>query len=302
MNRLVAMDFQIRHLRSFLRVTEAGTFTDAAIELGISQAAVSRNIAALERALGVRLLVRTTRSVELTPAGKRLIGRARHALSALEDLQREASASKGTVRIGYAWSALGRLTPEFQRRWTAAFPDKDLLLIRTNTPTAGLAEGTTDLAILRRTPEPGTLDFVLTGYEKRYCALAIEDPLATKRTVTLAQVRDATLAIDVRTGSTRLDLWPEGKQPVQTVTTEDVDDWLTVIGSGKARGITAESTAHQYRRAGLVYRLVRDAPPVPVYLAWSKTDPPALQAEAAELIRSLYAVLEITPGAGSSSR
>lgn len=302
MNRLVAMDFEIRHLRSFLRVTEAGTFTDAAIELGISQAAVSRNVAALERALGVRLLVRTTRSVELTPAGKRVIGRARHALSALEDLQREASASRSTVRIGYAWSALGRHTPEFQRRWTAAFPDKDLLLIRTNTPTAGLAEGTTDLAILRRTPEPGTLDFVLSGYEKRYCAMAIEDPLAAKRTVTLAQVSDATLAIDPRTGSTRLDLWPEGKQPVQTVITDDVDDWLTVIGSGKARGITAESTAHQYRRAGLVYRPVRDAPPVPVYLAWSKTDPPALQTEAAELIRSLYEVLEITNGAGSSYR
>lgn len=264
----------MRHLRSFLSVTEAGTFTDAAIELGISQAAVSRNVAALERALGVRLLVRTTRSVELTPAGKRVIGRARHALSALEDLQCEASASKGTVRNGYAWSALGRLTPEFQRRWTAAFPEKDLLLIRTNTPTAGLAEGTTHLAILRRTPEPGTLDFVLTGYEKRYCAMAIEDALAAKRTVTLAQVSGARLAIDLRTGSTRLDLWPEGKQPVQTVITDDVDDWLTVIGSGKARGITAESTAHQYRRAGLVYRPVRDARPVPVCLAGQKTTRP----------------------------
>jgi DNA-binding transcriptional LysR family regulator len=192
------------------------------------------------------------------------------------------------VKIGYARSALGRHTPEFQRRWTAAFPHTELRLIRTNTPTAGLAEGVSDLAILRRAPDPAAFELVLIGVEKRYCAMAAEDPLAGRRSVTLAQAGSSVLAIDLRTGSTRLDLWPEGEQPRQTIVTDDVDDWLTVIGSGKARGITAESTAHQYRRRGLIYRPVRDAPPVPVYAAWSKTDPPAACREVVELLAGLY--------------
>jgi DNA-binding transcriptional LysR family regulator len=282
------MDMELRHLRCLVGVAEAGTFTDAAIELGTSQAAVSRNIAALERALGVRLMHRTTRSIEFTAAGDRTVRHARRVLSILEAIQQEAADGGGTVRIGYAWSALGRHTTEFQRRWADAFPNTELRLIRTNTPTAGLAEGTSDLAILRRVPDTAAINLVLIGLEKRFCAMAADDALAGKRSITLAEAASKPIALDRRTGSTRLDLWQEGRQPARTIATDDVDDWLTVIGSGKARGITAESTAHQYRRKGVVYRHVRDAAPVPVYVAWSKTDPPVGFQGVVELLAALY--------------
>ncbi|MGY4540961.1 DNA-binding transcriptional LysR family regulator [Arthrobacter sp. UYNi723] len=282
------MDMELRHLRCLVGVAEAGTFTDAAIELGMSQAAVSRNIAALERALGVRLMHRTTRSIEFTAAGDRTVRHARRVLSILEAIQQEAADGGGTVRIGYAWSALGRHTTEFQRRWADAFPNTELRLIRTNTPTAGLAEGTSDFAILRRVPDTAAISLVLIGLESRFCAMAADDALAGKRSITLAEAATKPIALDRRTGSTRLDLWPEGQQPRRTIATDDVDDWLTAIGSGKARGITAESTAHQYRRKGVVYRHVRDAAPVPVYVAWSKTDPPAGTQAVVELLAALY--------------
>ncbi|MHA7292043.1 LysR family transcriptional regulator [Arthrobacter sp. MDT3-24] len=282
------MEMELRHLRCLVGVAEAGTFTDAAIELGISQAAVSRNIAALERALGVRLMHRTTRSVEFTAAGDRTVRHARRVLSILEAIQQEAADGGGTVRIGYAWSALGRHTTEFQRRWADAFPNTELRLIRTNTPTAGLAEGTSDFAILRRVPDTAAISLVLIGLESRFCAMAADDALAGKRSITLAEAAGKPIALDRRTGSTRLDLWPEGQQPQRTIATDDVDDWLTVIGGGKARGITAESTAHQYRRKGVVYRHVRDAAPVPVYVAWSKSDPPAGTQGVVELLAALY--------------
>lgn len=282
------MDVELRHLRSLVGVIEEGTFTDAGIELGISQAAVSRNVAALESALGVRLLHRTTRRVSLTPAGERVLRHARRALAVVADLREEALAGVSTVRVGYAWSALGKHTPEFQRRWGAALPHHELRLTRTNTPTAGLLEGTSDVAILRRVPEATNIELVLVGVEKRYCAMSGDDPLATRRTVTLAQVAAAPVAIDHRTGSTRLDLWPDDGAPQHTIATDDVDDWLTVISSGKARGVTAESTAQQYRRRGLTYRAVRDAAPVPVYAAWVKSDqPPALQ-DIITLLLGLY--------------
>lgn len=279
---------ELRHLRCLVAVAEAGTFTDAAIELGISQAAVSRNVAALEHALGVRLLHRTTRSIEFTAAGDRTVRHARRVLSIMEAIQQEAADGCGTVRIGYAWSALGRHTTEFQRRWADAFPNTELRLIRTNTPTAGLAEGTSDFAILRRVPDTASISLVFIGLESRFCAMAADDALAGKRSITLAEAAGKPIALDRRTGSTRLDLWPEGQQPQRTIATDDVDDWLTVIGSGKARGITAESTAYQYRRKGVVYRHVRDAAPVPVYVAWSKTDPPAGTQGVVELLAALY--------------
>jgi DNA-binding transcriptional LysR family regulator len=282
------MDVELRHLRALVSVVDTGTFTDAGIELGISQTAVSRNVAALESALGVRLLHRTTRSVNLTPAGDRVLRYARRALAVVADLRHEALAGVSTIRVGYAWSALGKHTPEFQRRWGAALPHHELRLTRTNTPTAGLIEGTSDLVILRRIPEVTNLDLILIGAEKRYCAMSVDDPLATKRTVTLAQVAASAVTLDYRTGSTQLELWPENGRPHRIIPTTDVDDWLTVISSGTARGVTAESTAHQYRRQGLTYRAVRDAPPVPVYAAWTKSDPPAMLQDIITLLAGLY--------------
>ena len=267
---------------------ESGSFTDAGIDLGISQAAVSRNISALERALGVRVLQRTTRSIELTAAGKQVLRHARRLILILEDLKRDAMTGGGSIRIGYAWSALGRHTAEFQRRWAEFLPNTELRLVRTNSPTAGLAEGTSDFAILRREPDRRDFDVVVIGLEKRYCAMASDDILAKKRTVTLAESATATLALDLRTGSTQLDLWPPDRQPGRTIATEDVDDWMTLIGSGQARGLTAESTAHQYRRRGLVYRPIRDAPPVPVFAAWSRAEPPPARQQVLKLLTGLY--------------
>ncbi|PPF27885.1 MULTISPECIES: LysR family transcriptional regulator [unclassified Rathayibacter] len=282
------MELELRHLRSFVGVVDAGTFTDAGIDLGISQTAVSRNVAALESVLGRRLLHRTTRSVELAPAGERVLRHARRVLAVVDDLREEAAAGTDTIRIGYAWSALGEHTQEFQRRWAAALPRHELRLIRSNTPTAGLAEGLSDLAILRRGSPAADVESALIGTEKRYCALSVDDPLAAKRTVTLAQVATAPLALDDRTGSTRLDLWPEHDRPRITVPTTDVDDWLTVISSGSARGVTAESTVSQYRRQGLAYRVVRDAPPVPVHAAWIRSDPPPVLGDVIGLLQGLY--------------
>ncbi len=282
------MDVELRQLRCLVAVVEEGTFTDAAIELHMSQAAVSRNIAALEQSLGVKLVERTTRSVSLTTSGEGVLAKARRILSLMADIERDARAGTGHIRIGYAWSALGEHTTEFQRRWAAAFPSTELQLVRSNTPTGGLSDGSTDLAILRRLPEATGVGHVRIGEEKRYCSMSSDDPLAPKRSVTLAQIAQRAVAMDLRTGSTSLELWPEHARPQEVIPVHDIDDWLNVIGSGKARGITAESTAHQYRRRGLVYRPVRDAPPVPVYAAWSTKDPPRERGQVVELLMGLY--------------
>ncbi len=89
---------------------DAGTFTDAAVDFGISQAAVSRNIIALEQLLGVRLLHRTSRSVTLSVTGSRVLAEVRQILAAADNLVAEATTGHSVLRIGHAWSAMGRHT------------------------------------------------------------------------------------------------------------------------------------------------------------------------------------------------
>lgn len=281
------MDVELRQLRCLVAIVDEGTFTDAAIVLGVSQAAVSRTLASLERALGVRLLRRTSREVTPTATGLRVVAQARRVLGEVNDLVREAASGHSSLRIGYAWSAVGRHTPAFQRRWVQMHPGTDLHLVRVNSATAGLAEGSCDLSVVRNLLDDRRFDGAIIGLERRLCALSADDSLAARRSLCLADLSERTLLIDRRTGTTTPELWPPGSRPAMEET-HDVDDWLTVISSGRSVGITAESTAHQYPRPGIVYRPVRDAEPIAVRLTWWRDDPhPATQA-AIELLTALY--------------
>ncbi|MFI5614851.1 LysR family transcriptional regulator [Amycolatopsis sp. NPDC051903] len=281
------MDLELRHLRCLVAIVDTGTFTDAAIELGVSQAAVSRTLLSLESALGVRLLHRTSRSITPTTAGVQVLARARHLLAEADDLVREATTGHTRLRIGHAWSAMGRHTAEFQRRWAERHPDVELLLVRTNTATGGLAEGLCDLAVVRTAIDTRRFAHAVVGHEARYCAMAADDPLARRRTVTLAELSSRVLVIDRRTGTTTTDLWPEETRP-HVEPTHDIDDWLAAIATGRCVGVTPHSTVTQYRRDGIAYRRVRDAAPVPVQLVWRSHDPHPATHAAVALLSELY--------------
>jgi DNA-binding transcriptional LysR family regulator len=281
------MGVELRQLRCLVAIVDAGTFTDAAAELQVSQAAVSRTVAALEAELGVRLLHRTARQVVPTAAGQRVIGRARRLLAEVADLVADAAGGPTRLRIGHAWSAMGRHTTEFQRRWAADHPDVELQLVRTNSPTAGLAEGACDVAVVRVEPDARRFGSTLVGLERRLCALAADDPWARRRSLRLAEVGTRTLLIDRRTGTTTPELWPEGARPA-VEHTNDVDDWLAVIATGRCVGVTAEGTAAQYPRPGVVFRPIRDAAPIAVRLVWWREDPHPATTAAVELLTGLY--------------
>jgi DNA-binding transcriptional LysR family regulator len=101
----VETEVELRQLRYFVAVAEELHFGRAAERLHMSQSPLSRSIRELERALGVVLFVRTTRRVELAPAGSLLFERARRALAeidgALADARRLTGAGNGVLRLGY---------------------------------------------------------------------------------------------------------------------------------------------------------------------------------------------------------
>jgi DNA-binding transcriptional LysR family regulator len=281
------MDLELRHLRCLVAIVDTGTFTDAAIELGISQAAVSRNLMALEGVLGVRLLHRTSRTVTPTTAGVHVLAQARQVLAAAANLVAGATTGHTRLRIGHAWSAMGRHTREFQRRWAAAHPDVELDLIRTNSATGGLAEGLCDIAVLRTSADDRQFGSAVVGYERRFCALAADDPWARRRSIRLAEIPERTVLIDRRTGTTTPDLWPAaGRPPIRE--TRDIDDWLDLIAAGGGIGITPEGTTAQYRRDGVVFRPLRDAPPIAVHMIWRRHDPHPSTHAAIALLTELY--------------
>jgi acetyl esterase/lipase len=96
---------EVRHLRAFVAVAEELNFSRAAERLYLSQPALSRQIRALERAVGCELLRRSTHRVELTLAGEALLDRTRTVLAALDEA------------VAAAQSAGGELTARIMRLW-----------------------------------------------------------------------------------------------------------------------------------------------------------------------------------------
>ncbi|MEV0492127.1 LysR family transcriptional regulator [Streptomyces atratus] len=289
-----AAALELKHLRCLVAIVDTGSFTDAGIELGISQAAVSRNLLALEKILGVRLLHRTSRTITPTTAGVQALARARPLLSGAEELVTEASTGHSRLHIGHAWSAFGRHTTEFQRRWHQSHPETELRLIRHNSSTGGLAEGICDLAVIRAPLDLKPWSHAVVGHEHRYVALASDDPWARRRSIRMGDIPGRTLAIDRRTGTTTLDLWPEDERPA-VEHTHDIDDWLAAIATGRCVGITPQATAAQYRRDGIAYRPLRDTDPVPVHFIWRRQDPHPATHAAVALAIDLYRKNRLVP-------
>lgn len=103
MNR-ASSSVDLRRMRVAVEVARARAITTAAETLGLTQSAVSRTVAELETALGVRLFERLPRGIQLTPAGQRFVDRARRVLADVDDLVTEVHSSpehiSGHLRLG----------------------------------------------------------------------------------------------------------------------------------------------------------------------------------------------------------
>ena len=144
-----------------------------------------------------------------------------------------------------------------------------------------------DIAVLRTAVDSKRFASAIVGQERRYCALAADDPWARRRSIRLDEVSQHIVLIDRRTGTTTPDLWPAAAQPpIQE--THDIDDWLAIIAAGGGIGITPEGTTAQYRRDGVVFRQLHDAPPVTVQMIWRQHDPHLSTHAAIAMLTELY--------------
>ncbi|CAN7152238.1 LysR substrate-binding domain-containing protein [Variovorax paradoxus] len=153
-------DILLGSIELFCLAAETGGFTSAALAAGVTPAAVSRSISRLEKRLGLRLFVRTTRSVRLTDAGRTYFAQCQQALAQLADAEREVMGQQaqpsGTLRISvpttYGHHRILPLLPAFRER----FPDIRLHVHLSNRNIDFVEEGY-DMAVRVRAQPDSTL-------------------------------------------------------------------------------------------------------------------------------------------------
>jgi DNA-binding transcriptional LysR family regulator len=150
---------ELRHLRYFVAVGEARSFTRAATELRVAQPALSRQVQDLEDEIGVDLFVRSPRGVTLTAEGKLFLDESRELLRRVDEavsrIRASARGEYGILHVGYAPSPTLELLPPTLADFQKAVPDVRVVLhdMAGNELCAGLLDGTLELAVMVRPAE-----------------------------------------------------------------------------------------------------------------------------------------------------
>ena len=294
----------LKQLQYFIVVAEERHFRHAADRLKIAQPGLSQQIKALEETVGVQLLLRDRRNVELTPAGEVFLKDARVIIDlvdrAVASARSAASGTSGSLRIGtraLGWDeALTRLIDEYSRRR----PDVTVEFVP-----AMLGEGLTQLqrgvvdiaVILRPFEEPGAMNYLPLTEIEPLVVLPVGHPLAMSEHITRDQLEDETILGPPRTFGPgvydRLMSWIFGDHvPRSYVETPDLaaENRLRRVANGEGITIVVSPSAVALNVPDLVFRpLAEPVPKLEYGLAWVDRDPSSLVASFVDVAREWHA-------------
>ncbi|MEU3896174.1 LysR family transcriptional regulator [Streptomyces sp. NPDC045251] len=285
------MDLQ--QMRYVVAVAETRNFTRAAERCFVVQSSLSHRIAGLERELGVRLFARSSRRVELTPAGTAFVAGARECLAAADRAAADAAAATGTVRgrlaVGVIVTTAAVDVPELLQRYRAQHPEVRVALRsgRSDELAAAVRNGDLDIAFLgvpEREP-PFGVETVVLGHDEHVLVVPTGHRAAGAPRVTLQEIAEETF-VDFVSGT------PARAQSDQAFAaaglTRDVAYEAGVVELitqliARGLGVALLPSAFIRRRAadnpGLVLVPVVDGPRRTEYLVWSRFNPsPATRA------------------------
>jgi DNA-binding transcriptional LysR family regulator len=198
----------LRQVRTFAAVAERRSFTRAADDLHIAQQAVSQQVKALERALGVTLLRRSSRRVELTAEGAVFLADCRRVLAAADRAARRVRAAArgeaGALRLAYTLTTVWDTIPKLLARLASTHPQvkvESREVFGADIPELLLADRY-DLALAPMTSYPKGFHTRTIRREPLAVALSQSDPLARHEQLHLAKLADRSF-----------ELWPRGMAP-----------------------------------------------------------------------------------------
>ncbi|WP_260929494.1 LysR family transcriptional regulator [Novosphingobium sp. 9] len=185
--------FELSQLRCFVAVAEQLHFGRAADQLNMTQPPLSRQIQLLERELDAPLLIRNSRSVRLTSAGRVFLPEAKRILRLSDNArrwtQRVWRGEAGTLRIGFTAASGYGMLPDLMVKVHAAMPGVDVVLreMVTSAQVDALASGVLDVGFIR--PVVALRQFESREYLREHlvAALPADDPLCDKDSI---QVQD----------------------------------------------------------------------------------------------------------------
>jgi len=186
---------ELRHLRYFIAVAETGSLTEAAERrLHTSQPSLSRQIRDLEHEVGVELLSRGARGVELTASGRAFLDHARLALAQVdaagETARRLAQPSQRTFALGFLTGQEMDWLPEAMRILRDELPNIEVRVCSQYSPdlAAALMRGKLDLAFLR--PEPNVVDLTFKTVTKEPLVVVMpsDHRLASQKAIRVQEI------------------------------------------------------------------------------------------------------------------
>jgi DNA-binding transcriptional LysR family regulator len=288
---------ELRHLRYFVAVAEELHFGRAARRLHIAQPPLSQQIRRLERELGVRLLHRTSRRVELTDAGHAFLVEARLTLAqadrATQVANRAASGEAGQLIIGHMASAelnvFPRLLPVFQKRYPAV--DLAFQLLGASEQFELLRAGEIHAGFLRLPANDRTLTVKPIVREPLVAVLPEHHPLARRRSVTLQALRGERFVLFPRSHATGYydtlvaTFRKAGLEPTIIQETKRLHTALSFVATGRGVSLMPKCVA-RLARPGVVCRPLRPpAPDTEMALAYNP-------ARRSQLLRAFVAVVD----------
>lgn len=275
------MDIELRHLRAFVTVAEELNFTRAAKRLFIAQQALSAQIQQLETRIGTQLLVRTTRSVTLTPAGAALHGQARLLLSsadaAVTAARQAAHTSRTTLTVGFVAAVDHADVTSALDTFTDASPDVDLLIRFGDLldPSGGLNAGDADVAFVYGPFDTSALDVTPLHADRMGVAMSADHPLASKPDLTIADVVDEpTFDFPTRDARWRAfwsaDAFRHGRPPRYVAQYRTLEGLVSALRAGL--GVHLATEGLKAIAADLTWRHLPELPPLQHAVARSADD------------------------------
>ena len=277
------MDTHLRDLRYFLAVAEELSFTRAAQRLFVSQPALSRQVAKLERDLRVVLFERDRQRVRLTAAGQVLLERSRPLLASWDEARRDvadaAAGASATLRVGIQTSIGRGILAAISRALAVAHPTWTLTVdqVRWDDPHGGLLDNQTDLALVwLPVPEPRAIRWVVVASEPRCVVLPSGHRLASRRRVALSELAgEPFIALPEQAGVLRSFWLAEDRRTTPAVVgavAHSAEETFEAVAAGQGVALVAEGNALLYQRPGTVSRIVTDLGPAELALAWRHDD------------------------------
>ncbi|MFI8823625.1 LysR family transcriptional regulator [Streptomyces sp. NPDC053431] len=279
-----------RHeLEAFLTLGDELHFGRTADRLGLSPARISQIVKKLERRVGTPLFARTSRSVALTPVGRRLHEELRPAhariLAALERATAAGRGLVGTLRVGFGSPWGGELLAATADAFLAGHPGCELTLreVPTDAGTRPVEDGELDLQYAAFPVDvPGLTAGPVLVREDRVLLVPATHPFADRASLALEDLAGQTL---VTTGRTHSRAWREAHYPTRTPSGAVIhhgpaaatwEELLSLVGAGRGVAPGAARGARYHPRPGIAYVPFRDAPPLTYGLVWATAGENAL--------------------------